>query len=112
MSTYQPVYIEFPTFDPSVNACGASVQVCNLWCARLQVVVSGLNGNPLLTLEASIDGVNWSTYDECPPNIPLQNGVNVFRVNKTDALYFRICIDPAGNTTGTNESNRALLKKD
>jgi len=104
-----PTFVNFNTFDPSVTACGDAVQICSLWCGRLQVLLNGMDSNPLFTLETSIDGAVWDSYDECS-NAELSNGVNMFRIDKTDALYFRICIDANGNTTGTNTENKMLLK--
>ena len=67
---------------------------------ELQIVKGGADGNPLLTLEVSMDDVNWDTYHKSSTNYELINNSVTFFDDLFAFKFFRIGVQANGTTTG------------
>jgi len=95
--------------DVTVASCSTPVDICNMWWGRMEVELDGVVGQPKITLEAAIEGTNFSPQQGCS-EITLTDPLTQVRIGFVDGLKYRICVDPNGATAGTLYA-KILLKK-
>jgi len=91
--------------------CTDSFDTCYNYVWELQITKSGADGNPLITLESSFDGVNWDSYHVCSTNYELIDDSVTFFDHVFPSKKFRVCITANGVTTGTINAEMFLKDK-
>lgn len=101
MSNQKPILIEVFKDEAIGDVCSTTIELCFDYIWFLQIVKSGADGNPLFTLEASNDGVNWDTWHCDFENVELIDNSVSFHSHYFGAKYLRLCMEANGTTTGT-----------
>jgi hypothetical protein len=97
-----PIFIDFGAgISLTIDTFGPVVLIKQLWWGRLELITSGTNGNPIITIETSFDQINWVAWNECS-KIQLTEPLTHIRMYELDGLYYRIAINKteSNNTTG------------
>ena len=96
--------------DVTVEGCSLPVEICSMWWGRMQLELDSVaGGDPIVTLEAAIEGTNFAPQEECS-ELTLTQALTQARVGFVDGLKYRICVAPNGATSGTLTA-KMLLKK-
>jgi hypothetical protein len=110
MSVQKPVEIKLIDSQPIVDACYQQ-EFCFSYDWSLQISKSGADGNPLVTLETSEDGVNWDKIHDCATNVEMDEDSVTFIHDILPSKYFRVCVNANGVTTGTIKALMLLKTK-
>ena len=86
--------------DVTASSCSVPIDICFMWWGRMQLELDSAVGQPIITLEAAIEGNNFAPQQECS-QITLINPLTQVRVGYVDGLKYRVCVDPNGSTAGT-----------
>ena len=101
MSNQKPILIEVFKDESIADVCSTQIDLCFDYIWFLQIVKTGSDGNPLFTLEASNDGVNWDSWSECTEDVELIDTSMSFKDHYFAAKHLRLCMQANGTTTGT-----------
>jgi len=96
-----PILIDLIKDEAIADFCSVSQELCFNYAWHLQVVKTGYDGNPLVTIEVSNDNVNWDKFHTSSTNYALVNDSVTFKRSVSPFKYIRICVASNGVTTGT-----------
>jgi len=96
-----PILIDLIDNQAIGDFCSTSQELCFNYAWHLQVVKTGADGNPLLTIEVSNDNTNWDKLHSLSTNYVLINDSVTFKRSVSPFKYVRICVTSNGVTTGT-----------
>jgi hypothetical protein len=85
---------------PIADLTSDTLSACFNYAWELQIVKSGANGNPLITLEVSMDEVNWDYYHLMATGYELSDDSVTFFDDLFAFKHFRISVLANGTTAG------------
>ena len=102
MSIQKPIELTLlNAVDISAPVCSVPQQLCFNYNWYLQTEKLNADGNPILKIEVSNDGIKWIDYICSATNITLDSEDMGFKDDNIPAKYFRLCLEPGTATTGT-----------
>lgn len=101
MGAAKPIERKLIDNQAIADFCSSSFETCFNYVWEVQIAKSGADGNPLITLETSLDGVNWDKYHTCSTDYELTDVSVSFYDQVFPSKYFRVCVTANGVTTGT-----------
>lgn len=103
MSIQKPILLDLTKDlnDASISFCIPVQELCFNYSWYLTVEKIGTDGNPIVTIEVSNDGVGWLKYACDISGTVLTDDITGFKDTDISAKYLRLCFDPNGTTTGT-----------
>jgi len=105
MSITRPVFITIFEDEPIVDACYDIEELCFDYVWFLQVYKENADGNPIVKIEASNDGIHWDSWGECNGTTELDTDSTSFKDHYFGAKFIRVCVEANGTTTGTISAN-------
>lgn len=105
MSLQQPIeLLVLNNIDANVASCSQPQLLCFNYDWYLHINKNGTNGNPIMKIQVSNDVLfGWMDYSCTANNIELTENNMGFKDTSFTPKYFRICIEPNGTTTGTQQ---------
>ena len=101
MSIQKPIVLDLGMLDASLTGCTTTQELCYNYDWFLTILKTGTDGDPIVTVEASNNGVNWVTYNCKANGVTLTDDYTGFTDDSISSKYFRLCFEPNGTTTGT-----------
>lgn len=111
MGAANPIERTLINDEAIADFCSASFDTCYNYVWELQIFKNGADGNPLITLEVSMDGVHWDKYHTCAADYELIDDSVTFFDQAFASKKFRICVQANGTTTGNISANIFLKDK-
>lgn len=94
-----------------IDFCSNTQEFCFSYDWSLQIIKSGANGNPLVSLEISEDGSSWDRLHECATDVLVDENSLTFIYDILPSKYFRVCVKANGTTAGTISALMFLKRK-
>ena len=110
MSLQKPIRINIIDNQPIINFCSTAQEFCYSYDWSLQIIKYFADGNPLVSLEVSEDGLTWDRLHSCATDILVDEDSLTFIYDILPSKYFRVCVKANGVTTG-NISALMFLKR-
>jgi len=99
MGVQRPKLITLIDNQPIADFCSEQ-ELCFNYEWNLQLTKSGADGNPIINIESSNDGVNWDYYNGCAKDVLMDEDSLSFKDDMLPSKYFRVCVEANGTTTG------------
>ena len=100
MGAYDAIERKLIDNQPIADFYSDTFSACFNYAWELQVVKLGADGNPLITLEVSMDEVNWDTYHIESTNYEMIDNSVTFFDDLFAFKHFRIGVQANGTTAG------------
>jgi len=101
MGILKPKIYKIFDAEPIADVCSTVIEMCYSYDWSLQVTKDSADGDPLITIEVSNDGVNWNSYHDCAADVLLDDDSIRFIDSMSTDLHYRVCMKANGTTTGT-----------
>jgi hypothetical protein len=101
MSVLKPKFFTIFDNEPIADVCSSPLELCFSYHWDLQLIKTGADGNPLISVEASNDGVNWNEYNACAGDVLMNQDSIRFIDDMLPSKFIRVCMKANGVTTGT-----------
>lgn len=111
MSLQKPILLKIIDNEPISDFCSITQELCYSYDWSLQLYKDSANGNPLITLEVSNDGVNWDSLHDCAVDVVFDEDSLTFIYDIMPSINFRVCVKSNGVTTGNISALMYLKRK-